>query len=230
MWPLRKLSFLIPTRCPACKNLITGTDAVCQGCLEEIKKGPRSRRCKHCGRKLISGTSNRCLSCIKNPPYIDEIVVYTDFSGASRELVHKMKFGPSKGLARFVGRLLAEIALPQTDALVPVPLSKGRLLKRGFNQSHIIADTLSNLKGIPLLPVVLKTKDIPPQSGLSRKERLRNIKGAFSVLKGVSLPQSLGLVDDVTTTGATLNEIARLLKQKGVSTVKAVVFARTPEE
>ncbi len=223
------LSFIIPSRCPVCKKHFIGVDHLCTGCLKELREGDHTNRCIQCGRKLIGG-NRRCLSCIKTPPLIDKIMVYTDYSGVARELVHTMKFSPNKGLARFMGRLLADMTLPQTDALVPVPLSKRRLLKRGFNQSHIIADNLSRHKGVPLLPVVLKNKDIPPQSGLSRKERLRNIKGAFSVIDGISLPPSLTLVDDVTTTGATLNEIARLLKQQGVTTVNAVVFARTPEE
>ncbi len=230
MWSLRQLPFIIPTRCPVCKKSFTGINPLCDGCLKEIKRERDTKRCIQCGKKLTLNGSNRCLSCIKSPALIDELIVYTDYVGAARELVHKMKFGRNKGLAQFIGTLMGELPLSATDAIVPVPISKKRLIERGFNQSHIIADTLARQKKILLLPVLIKPYNQPPQSELSRNERLKNIRGAFRLIDGIPLPSTVTLVDDVITTGATVNEIARLLKQNGVSNVKAAVFARTPEE
>ena len=158
------------------------------------------------------------------------MTVYTDYAGVARELVHAMKFGHFKGLAVFAGELIGGLSLPHTEAFLPVPLSKERLIKRGFNQSYVIAHTLSRKWGVPVLQAVRRVKNTPPQSELGRAERFKNIKGAFSIEEGISLPRCVTIVDDVMTTGATLNEIARLLKQKGVITVKAILFARTPEE
>lgn len=231
MRPLWSLPFLIfPLRCPLCGGLTAIKEPLCKDCLQGLRNPISTPRCALCGIKLQFGTDRRCLGCLKNPPVVDALTVYTDYTGKARKLIHLIKFRANRRLALLAGRLLSELPIPFADAIVPVPLSKRRLIQRGFNQSQVMAGAISEKTAIPVKNLLVRTKDTPPQSGLGRKERLKNIKGAFSLNDRDGLPRSVIVVDDVFTTGATVNEVARVLKKAGVHTVSALVFARTPED
>ena len=117
-----------------------------------------------------------------------------------------------------------EYGLP--DTILPVPLHKKRLIKRGFNQSLEIVKPLAKSQNIPILfNTITRSKDTPAQSNLSRQERKRNVSGCFTLLEK-SLPSHIVIVDDVVTTGATTNELAKLLKQSGVEKVGVWSLAR----
>ena len=124
----------------------------------------------------------------------------------------------------------ADDALLQADVLIPIPLSKQRLSQRGFNQSLILAHHLSRAK--TQSQTLLRMIDTPPQSSLKRSQRLTNLADAFAVAPLMALPlrgQNILLIDDVLTSGATLNFAARVLKQAGAAHVGALVLAKTPE-
>jgi ComF family protein len=131
-------------------------------------------------------------------------------------------------LSKPLGKLLLHLDIPSADCIIPVPLTKKGLITRGFNQSHLISHVIAKHTGIALrTDFLFKIKDIPPQIGLSARERLTNIRNAFEArgnLKGLRLV----LVDDVITTGATVRECSKMLVKAGAEGVTVLALARAP--
>ncbi len=233
MWRLVNLIF--PSMCPSCSRPTDNLRfaPLCKNCWEGMKPDSSKRRCLQCGISLQVDYSFTCISCIKEKPFYDRLFVFGDYDGPLREAVNLLKFHKVKRLSSPLGGLMAPMDIPRQATLVPVPLSKKRLIQRGFNQSLLLARKISERRLLPLENGLLfKTSDTPPQSRMPRKERLRNQKGAFTVNTGFSgdVPERIVLVDDVMTTGATLNECARVLKKRGVSEVYGAVLARSKAE
>jgi ComF family protein len=172
------------------------------------------------------------MSCLREKPHFDKMFIFADYEGMIQTAVYLMKFEKIKRLARPLADLLLSLDLPVVDAIIPVPLSKKRLTQRGFNQSHLLGRYISKNLSVPLkCDLLVKTKDTPPQSMLSREERIRNPKRAFSVAgSSREVPQTVLLVDDVMTTGATMNACARILKKAGTRMVYGSVLARTQQD
>jgi ComF family protein len=152
--------------------------------------------------------------------------------GAVRDLLHRFKYGADRSLTPVLGELMFT-ALQDTrlsgisfDGIVPVPLHARRLRERGFNQAALLAGTLAPRLGVPVLDLLRRTRPTVPQAGLERDRRLANLKGAFEFRKGFAKTGSLLLVDDVATTGATLDACAEVLIGAGASRVFAVTVAR----
>ncbi|MBE0425047.1 MAG: ComF family protein [Nitrospirae bacterium] len=154
------------------------------------------------------------------------VISYGLYDGVLAEAINQLKFYNVKRLLKPLGRLLLNFDLPEMDGLVPVPLSIRRLRERGFNQSLLIARVISKNIRIPLLmDTLLKVRETPPQTGLSAKERLLNLKNAF-VVKGNVEGLRLFLVDDVMTTGATVTECSKQLLKAGAKEVVVLTLAR----
>jgi len=133
-------------------------------------------------------------------------------------------------ISRPLAALLSDLSIPPVEAIVPVPLGKARLAERGFCQSYQIARHLSRQLHTPVIDdLLVRSRETAPQSLLPRKERIRNVRGAFRLNSRYEKmpPGTVLLVDDVMTTGATIYESARTLKKAGVRTVHAIVLART---
>lgn len=147
-------------------------------------------------------------------------------------LVQAMKYGHQLALAPTLAGLLAEAAATRErpDVLVPMPLHPLRLRERGFNQALELAKIIARQLGIPLLPRgAERTRATPPQVGLPWNERTANLRGAFSSSLDYA-GKHVAIVDDVMTTGASLNELAKALRRQGASEVSAWVVARTVEK
>ena len=147
-------------------------------------------------------------------------------------MVMALKFTARLDLARFFGHLLGERLTAQGDmrhaVVMPVPLAFERVQQRGFNQSHYIAQAVAAATRSPLVVnQLLRVRNTAPQQRLAFKERQRNVRGAFA-FEGNLAGQSIFVVDDVMTTGSTVNEIARVLKQAGAARVHNLIVARTP--
>ncbi|MGI8905608.1 MAG: ComF family protein [Candidatus Sumerlaeaceae bacterium] len=112
------------------------------------------------------------------------------------------------------------------DSIVPVPLHSARLRERGFNQSRELARHLSEFSGVPVASALVRTRPTPSQTRLNRRERARNIAGAFDVAKTANPLNHCLVVDDVYTTGATLNECAGVLRNAGATSIHCIAFAR----
>lgn len=203
-------------------------EAVCEACAFELPRRPPSA-CPCCGLPGLGG--GRCAACERERPAYDATIALYDFVFPVDAMVHALKYRHRLSMAAFFGAALAARAPDfggQVDLLLPMPLHPRRLAERGFNQAVELARPLACARGLPLgLAVVRKLRDIPAQAGLDREARLRNPRGAFEC--DVSLAgQRVIVVDDVMTTGATLDELARTLKRQGASWVGNLVVARTP--
>lgn len=142
------------------------------------------------------------------------------FAGPLRHAIHHFKYQGRTSLAHDLGNLMSQTivdtGIPPCAAIVPVPLHPKREAERGFNQAALLAEEVSQSLHVPVLSNgIVRTEDTPPQVGLSREQRLRNVSDAFSVQHGAFKHGGMLLLDDVATTGATLVTCARLLAQEG---------------
>ena len=180
--------------------------------------------------------ANICGACLQSPPAFDATVVACDYAAPADLLVQDLKFRSRLPLASSFGRMLASAVQKQLqrrpELIIPVPLSEARLAQRGFNQAGEIARSLSRHTTLPLQwQACVRVRDTQPQAGLPLSERRVNMRGAFAVPLNASVrDRHVLLVDDVMTTGHTLNELAACLKRNGATHVTNAVFARTPEK
>ena len=164
---------------------------------------------------------------------IDHCRSYAVYEGTLRAIVHRFKYGRKVRLGRRLARLLLWIwkqdpQFQEAEVLLPVPLHWRRERKRGFNQSRILAQYLSHWTGIPWERRALRRqRNTPSQTGLSRRQRRLNLAATFEVRRPEPVKDRVCLlIDDVFTTGATLNEVARVLKRAGARKVMAMTLAR----
>jgi ComF family protein len=178
-----------------------------------------------CAFPISSGTV--CGACLDRPPRFDRVEAVFAYRFPVDALIHTYKYGGKLALARVLGKLLAQRVACDVDAIVPMPLARGRLAQRGFNQALEIARTVAAETGIALLPhACRKVADTPPQAALPWKERAKNVRRTFvcdTDLEG----QRIAVVDDVLTTGSTLDELTRVLRKAGAASVRGWIVART---
>jgi ComF family protein len=235
----RFAGLLLPRQCPLCRTVVDSA-GVCFACWETLHF-ITDPLCDRCGVPLPfeTGQGSVCGACfVKEFPLkrLRSLWVYDD---ASRTLVLRFKTSGQRWLGPVLGQALARLVYPfrkHIDWIVPVPLHRYRLWRRGFNQSAVLAQSVSHETGLPYVPLCLKRhRHTPSMGALRAKERLLNVKDAFCVtgsyaadLKG----KRVLLVDDVYTTGATLNACAHILKQGGAASVSGITLARTvkPED
>jgi ComF family protein len=174
----------------------------------------------------VSEYTTVCGQCLAKKPPFSKVFFYGMYEGVLAEAINRLKFHGLRRLSRPLGRLLLNLELPAVDAVLAVPLSTKGLRERGFNQSLLIAKVVSANLRVPLLmDALFKRKETSPQIGLSRKERLANLKNAFAVAGDVKDLRLL-LVDDVMTTGATVSECSRVLLKAGAREVIVLALAR----
>ena len=173
------------------------------------------------------------MEAIANPPAYDRARAAVRYDEIARALVHRFKYGDRLDLAPMMGRWMARAGrelLADAEALVPVPLHWRRLWARRFNQSAALAGAISALAGAPVLhDAVKRVRATPQQVGLDKTERAENVQGAFRVppeRKAEIAGRRLVLVDDVLTSGATVDTCARALLRAGAAHVDVLVFAR----
>jgi ComF family protein len=232
----RALAASLPTSCALCG--IASKDNLCAPCRGRYFS-KRPRRCAQCG--LPCGNAEVataiCGECLQQSRRFDASIVVADYAAPVDHLVLALKFGGQLPLATLLGRMLGEAVLRESSGslpsvLIPVPLGERRLAERGFNQALEIARVVSQRIGVPVSSdLLLRVRDTEMQSMLPPDERHRNVRHAFAVpahaldrLRGLHI----GVVDDVSTTCETLNEIAATLKRHGAARVTNLVFARTP--
>ena len=236
--PRRLLPFgrLLPSSCVLCGQ--TDREALCLSCRTHYFS-VRPRRCVQCAMPIPTTAKEiRCGDCLKHKPAFDATVVASDYAAPADQLVLALKFGATLPLAPLLADMLrqalghyGERGLPLPTLMTAVPLGPGRLQERGFNQSLEIARPLARALDVRLEPQLLvRLRDTQAQATLPNDERKRNMRRAFVVpttamnhVRGAHI----GVVDDVITTGETLNEIAETLKRFGARRVTNIVFART---
>lgn len=224
----------LPSQCAVCRRW--PAERLCADCLARWAQA--SHRCLRCALHLPAPTP-LCGACLRQPPALAACVAAVDYAYPWQQLIGDFKFRADIGLARSLGRLLAEHApaqplLQSCDALIPVPSSARRLRERGFDHTLLLARALSRQLPLSLeirSHAVQRQHTDMPQHVLSRHQRLRQLRGVFQVPPAHAeaiKSQHLLLFDDVMTTGATLNALAGSLLQAGAASVSALVIARTP--
>ena len=237
----RFLSLIFPLSCLGCK---AKSVLLCRVCFYTISL----LKCQECpGCRCTSQYGEFCPRCSKlGGWYFDSLIVCSkyDKSGLLQKIIKNFKYKYSKELAVYLGDLLIrcvgksesrpespgrpelytffEPLFNEVALVVPVPLHKKRLKDRGFNQAKILAEFL----GRPVCELLSRKINTPHQAKCSRQERLKNLENAFCVRPGFESVSKVVLVDDVCTTGSTLNECAKVLKEAGVSYVACIVLAR----
>jgi ComF family protein len=220
--------------------------AACDGLLEHPTRGPVCDRCWQsilpltpplcdaCGDSLptwrsVSASPSRCARCRRSSRAVDRARAVGPYDGALRAVIHALKYDGRRTLARPVAALMrrrgAEI-LDGATCVVPVPLHRSRLRQRGFNQAADLARHI----GLPVVHALARTRATETQAELPAARRHRNVRGAFAARRAAApLAGSIVvLIDDVSTTGATLDACARALKAGGVGEVRALTAARVP--
>ncbi len=198
--------------------------AFCPGCRSDLPWLDRSC-CPTCALPTLD--SRTCGECLKKPPAFDRTFAIFSYGFPIDALIHAMKYERKLEIAAALGAELASAVAnaPLPDVWLPVPLSRLRMRERGFNQSSEIAKALGKRHRIRVLNSQ-RIRETAPQASLPWKERARNIRGAFACAVDLG-ERRVALVDDVMTTGATLNEFARVIKKAGAKEVSCWVVART---
>lgn len=223
---------VMPPLCLSCHRPLAAHDALCAACWKDIDF-ITAPYCDRLGLPMPFDTGDTMVSAAvaADPPDYDRARAVARFSGVMRTLIHGLKFHDRHDVRRLFGRWLVKAGaelLADADMLIPVPLTRGRLLSRRFNQSALLAQEVSRLTGIATEPFALRrARRTQPQVGLSRPQRLRNVAGAFAVtathaskLAGLRVL----LIDDVITSGATVRACARPLKRAGAARVDVLAL------
>lgn len=233
--------FILPRECVVCFSHLRDSkrDFICNDCLNKIE-AVQYPYCKVCGRPFISketleySPEHLCFKCREKRFYFNSARAAGVYSGILKELIHIYKFQKKRAL----GKLLSEIMITNLnnrfekidfDTIIPVPLHKKRLRERGFDQSLLLGINIGKQLEIPILTDnLIRYRDTKPQLELKVNERFKNVRDAFKVIgKEKIKDKNILLIDDVFTTGATVNECSRILKKEGARKVDVFVLSRT---
>lgn len=230
----RAADLVLPPTCLSCRRPAGAAGGLCPSCWQNIGFIERPY-CEKLGTPFVSEAGEGLLSpaAIADPPAYDRARAAARFSDVARELVHLLKYGDRLDLAAPLGGWMARAGrelLADADALVPVPLHWSRLFQRRYNQSAMLAREVSRRAKLPVEDdILLRTRATRPQVGLARKERARNVQGAFAIAPGARIRvkgKKLVVIDDVLTSGATADACARILRRAGAVRVDMLVLAR----
>jgi ComF family protein len=227
------LDVALPPLCPACREPVGDAGGLCAPCWSRLSFITRPY-CEKLGIPFAydPGPGILSMQAIADPPAYARARAAVRFDDVARSLVHALKYGDRLDLAPVLGRWMARAGrelLAEADALVPVPLHWRRLWARRFNQSAALAAAIAGEVHVPLVTALKRTRATPQQVGLSKSERAENVQGAFRVpplTKAEVAGRALVLVDDVLTSGATVDACARALLRAKAAQVDVLVFAR----
>lgn len=218
------LDLAFPPACAACEEPLASSaeEPFCAACADAVDPLPPG--CTRCG---LPGPDQKCGACWADPPAFDAVQAGGLLGGPLAEAIHAFKYGDRPALARPLGRWLAQRVILSLDAaLVSVPLARGRRIDRGYDQAALLADRLAKAAGLRRLTGALRrVRETPPQVGMNRVERARNVERAFAASPAVQ-GRRIVLIDDVVTTGATADACAFALKEAGALHVAVVALAR----
>ena len=226
-WMKNIQNALFPATCVLCGCDAAGELDLCAACRADL---PRVLLpCPRCGLPLATENETECGACVTAPPAFTQTVVPFRYDEPVKHLIHALKFNQKLYVARVLGELMAEHCAQQgarPDVIIPVPLHTGRLRERGFNQALELARPIAARLNIPInVHTCVRTRRTAAQSDLPADQRAKNIKGAFELKEQLQV-RRVAIIDDVMTTGATVDELARTLIAHGVEDVHIWVCAR----
>lgn len=218
------MDLLFPPTCAGCGYF---SARFCSTCYSSVDSSPQINVCPCCGNKLVSG---KCIVCTENHFVIHGIKSWGIYKTSLKQAVIQLKFHRNIALGDEFSRALKKIVLDSgwpVDLIIPVPISSQRLMERGYNQAAILAYPLALSLNIPYLPdALLKHRESRSQIGLSYSERMNNIQDSFKAKSKKIKNKSILVIDDVTTTGATLNACALALINGGAKSVYGLSLAK----
>jgi competence protein ComFC len=216
------LDLVYPPRCAACNQLTL--EALCPACACDLRAitGPV---CGYCGHPTLI-SKDICPACAAGNLYFSSARSVWMFEGPVRELIYELKYRNNKNLAGKLTKFLLPL-VDKPNIITWVPLARSKKWARGYNQSQLLALDLARKTGIPAANLLKRTRLTIDQNQLKPDERRRNVRNAFQ-MRGDSRiePKSVLLIDDVYTTGATVAECARVLRQSGVDEIRVATLAR----
>jgi ComF family protein len=225
------LSVIVPSRCAGCgrQRREVGGGGFCADCWAGLPRFAPGTTCPRCALPTGGAT---CRGCSLAPPPVARAVACGPYEGGLKRLIHALKFeGLDIVAAPAAARLAEAVRFGEAgalDAVVPIPSTRRRNRERGYDPAGLIGEELARRLSLPLLPVLRRVRETPPQSSLAAAERRSNVAGAFRGLAAAS-GRSLLVVDDVLTTGATVFAASQALRSAGARRVAVAVLARTPE-
>ena len=226
MRPGSVLSAWLPVPCVFC-GAVDRHAGVCDGCHADLP-GLAIARCPVCG--IATPGAQVCGACLHSPPAFTHTVAAADYAFPLDAAVVRLKYGRDLALVNALGVVLRDALrdAPRPDVVIPMPLSDARLRARGFNQAGELARVVADALQLTLLPAAAaRIRDAPPQASLPLSGRAQNVRGVFSCTRDLQ-GLDVAVIDDVMTTGATLDALARELRRAGVRKVFCWVLARTP--
>ncbi|MBQ4109327.1 MAG: ComF family protein [Clostridia bacterium] len=235
------INILFPHNCIFCDRKLSffGNEYCCDKCREKIFKTKENEsKCLICGRKIGGYGNNKvCTNCAKNNIHFDASYPCFEYSEGVRNLIHKFKFRKQMFLNKYVSDYMIEAmdraGVPEYDFLVYPPVNLSTFFERGYNQTRLVAVRIGkHYKKKVLKGAIVKTRQNPKQSLMTKGMRFINVKGVFKVkrkFRKLIKGKNILIVDDVMTTGATASEIAGELKKNGALSVYVAVFAVSGE-
>lgn len=229
------LNLFFPPKCLSCQTLVAKTGSLCAHCWNQMEF-VHQPLCVQCGHPFeFSLTEDTlCGECVANPPPYRKARTVCMYNDISRNIVTGLKYSDRTYIAPYIARWMTrngQSLLEEADYIVPVPLHRLRLFTRRYNQALLLANTIGKQTGIPLMHNLLKRKrHTPPQAGLTRNQRLKNVTGAFTIRSKYHkriCQKHIVLIDDVMTTGATIHACTRALLKAGAVRVDVITFSRT---
>ncbi|MFP4378944.1 MAG: ComF family protein [Candidatus Sumerlaeia bacterium] len=231
------LSLFFPPVCSICgEKFESGEERICDDCRQEAEK-IGLLICHVCGAEIGRRSRRRCPKCPEGEVYFDKARSGYLYFGRLREAIHLFKYGQYRELGRELGRMmlvgLSDFSAEthpeeKADFLLPVPMHIWRRLYRGYNHSEVLAQILAEASGLPCLPgALIRHRHTTRQALLPHEKRLSNIRGAFTVPdSNLVRDKHIALVDDIMTSGSTVNECARSLREKGAREITVYTLAR----
>lgn len=223
------LDFALPARCAGCAEVIEQVDAFCPTCWGDMEWLGNSG-CQQCGLPLEGTEADTCGRCLADPPKLDRMRAAVAYDDLPRSIALRLKYGGKVALARTMARYMSPLRgeWESGSVLIPVPLHRWRLWRRGFNQSSLVAQELSKSWGLATERRLLRrVKRTRPLKGMNHAQRRKAVAGAFALedadrIKG----RTVILVDDVLTSGSTAEACARVLRRAGASRIELICWAR----
>nr|WP_027870975.1 ComF family protein [[Eubacterium] cellulosolvens] len=230
----RIAELLYPRHCPVCDRLLSGNEPyICRDCAKNVKwiRGPV---CMKCGRPLDTETGEYCDNCRRRVHVYERNLAPFSYRNEIQTSIMRFKYGGRAEYAAFYAKAIAaygqkQFNLWKPQMIIPVPVHTKRYIHRGYNQAGVLAEQLSKVLKIPAREdLVLRTKNTRPQKGQTPIGRRQNLSGAFCLAGGARIPKRILIVDDIYTTGATMDALAGVLLDGGAEKVWAACVSIAP--